>query len=55
MNKKVARYGLFFCLTVQLLNFFFPKQIMGNIYIVIIYMLITITFLFFIFYKRQRS
>ena len=40
MKKNIALYGFIFFIITQLLFFIFPNQLLGNIYILIIYFFI---------------
>jgi len=52
MNKKAARYGLYFYLVTMLLAFLFPKQVFGNIYVLISYLIVCIIFLYIIYFRK---
>ncbi len=56
MNKQNARYGLWFYLVTMILSFIFPKQIFGNIFIIITYLIVSLILIYFIyFYKRKKQ
>ena len=57
-NKKAARYGLWFYLITTVLAFTFPKQTIGSPFFVCIYLVVCLTFLYFIYFwntKRQNN
>ena len=55
MNKKIARYGFIFYLLTQLLFFIFPKQLLENIYILSAYLVLCLTFLYFIYNLKTNN
>lgn len=55
MNKKAARYGLYFYLLTMILFLLFPKQLAGNISIVVLYLISCVTFLYFIYFKKSTD
>jgi hypothetical protein len=55
MNKKIARYGLWFYLLTMTLSFIFPKMLFGNIYIVGIYLVSCLIFLYFIYFWKAKK
>lgn len=55
MNKKAARYGLYFYLLTMILFLLFPKQLVGNISIVVLYLISCVTFLYFIYFKKSSD
>lgn len=55
MNKKAARYGLYFYLATMILFLLFPKQLVGNISIVALYLVSCVTFLYFIYFRKSSG
>lgn len=55
MNKKMARYGLWFYLITMVLSFIFPKLIFGNIVIVCVYLVVCLTLLYFIYFWKIKK
>lgn len=55
MNKKAARYGLYFYLLTMILFLLFPKQLAGNISIVVLYLISCVTFLYFIYFRKSSD
>ena len=52
MNKKIARYGLWFYIITMIISFIFPKQLFGNIFFVGIYLVICLTLLYFTYFWK---
>jgi hypothetical protein len=55
MNKKLASFGLFFCVVTFNLALFFPSQTVGNTYYLIIYFIASIFLLYYIFRGKSKS
>ncbi len=55
MNKKAARYGLYFYLITMIIAFIFPKDVFGNIFVLGCYFVICLTFLYFIYFRKLKN
>jgi L-asparagine transporter-like permease len=55
MKKNIALYGFIFFIITQLLFFIFPNQLLGNIYILIIYFFICIVLLYLNFIIKKKE
>ena len=55
MNRKVARYGLWFYLLTFFVAIIFPKKVFGNIYILLAYLVVALLFIYFIYFKKVKS
>lgn len=54
MNTKVARYGLWFYIITMVLALLFPKFAIGNIYAVVIYLLVCLVFIYVIYFRKKH-
>lgn len=54
MNKKAAKFGLWFYLITMILAFIFPKIIFGNLFRASIYLVVSLTILYFINFWKEK-
>jgi hypothetical protein len=54
MNKKIARYALWFYLVMVVLFFLFPAYTIGNTYVLVFYLVASLVFLYFIFWHKPE-
>ena len=55
MNKRMARLGFFFYIPATFLFLLFPKQVFGNIYILLAYLLGCLIFIYLIFFRKTKT
>jgi Ca2+/Na+ antiporter len=54
MNKKAARYGLYFYLITMLIAFIFPA-VFENVVVLACYLVACLVFLYFIYFKNRKN
>ena len=54
MNQNTIKFSQFFYLITTFLMLFFPKQTIGNIGFLIVYLLVCLILLYLIFFKTKK-
>ena len=55
MNKKAAKYGLWFYVLTMIIFLLFPKKVMENFYLIVIYFVVCLVFIFLMYFTKSTD